>query len=282
MNTNKKIILSCASALLTICVFLGAKGISQNSGNDTAEVTSGITAVSAEAVVADVDAVSDSSVEPVETANKKEKENGDECDEKEEEKGSDGQSGTKSKEIINKDSKNKETSQNQPAVKAADQNVSGGTKKTEPDKTIETPSAVPAESAAPVADETDDKKSECSLTVTCEEVFSHMDQLSESAKKVIPSDGIILKGTYGISDGETVFDLLKKACAGESILLDYVFTPVYSTYYIKGINNLYEFDCGDESGWLYSVNGAEPGFGCSQYKLKKGDRVIFYFTCEYK
>lgn len=127
----------------------------------------------------------------------------------------------------------------------------------------------------------DNKKNECSLTVTCAEVFSHMDQLSESAKKVIPADGIILQGTYEFTQGDTAFDVLKRVCAEKKIHLDYVFTPLYGTYYIKGIHNLYEFDCGDESGWMYSVNGADPGCGCSQYKLSKGDQIRFYYTCEY-
>ena len=108
-----------------------------------------------------------------------------------------------------------------------------------------------------------------------------MDKLSESAKKVIPKDGMILKGTFTFEEGETVFDVLKRVCKEREIHLDYVFTPLYSTYYIKGIHNLYEFDCGDESGWMYSVNGKDPGNGCNKYKLEKGDQVIFNYTCEY-
>lgn len=135
-----------------------------------------------------------------------------------------------------------------------------------------------ASAEAPAA--TEEKKT-CSLTVTCSEVFSHMDKLSESAKKVIPENGMILQGTYEIVQGETAFDLLKRACAEKKILLDYSFTPLYSSYYIRGINNLYEFDCGDESGWMYQVNDSDPGYGCNQYTLSKGDKVVFYYTCEY-
>ena len=43
--------------------------------------------------------------------------------------------------------------------------------------------------------------------------------------------------------------------------------------YIEGINNLYEFDCGEQSGWMYSVNGWFPNYGCSRYQLKDGDVV---------
>lgn len=145
-----------------------------------------------------------------------------------------------------------------------------------------TQAAIPAPTQPPVAaGATKQEKKECSLTITCQEVFSHMDKLSDSAKKVIPKDGMILNGTFAFEEGETVFDLLKRVCKEKEIHLDYVFTPLYSSYYIKGIHNLYEFDCGDESGWMYSVNGKDPGCGSNKYKLAKGDQVVFNYTCEY-
>ncbi len=134
----------------------------------------------------------------------------------------------------------------------------------------------------PSADVTaEPQKNMCKITVTCEEVFSHMGQLSEQAKKVIPADGIILMGEYEIRQGDTVFDVLKRGCMEKGIHLDYSFTPIYDTYYIKGIHNLYEFDCGDESGWMYKVNDQNPGYGCSRYVVKPGDRIVFYYSCEY-
>lgn len=140
------------------------------------------------------------------------------------------------------------------------------------------PAAVP--SAAPTAAPAEEADNECVLEITCAEVLSHMDQLNEGVKKMIPDGGRIFQGKTVFEEGDTVFDVLKKVCGEQNILLDYTFTPGFATYYIKGINHLYEFDCGDESGWLYSVNGKKPGYGCSQYKLTKGDQVVFYYTCE--
>lgn len=142
-----------------------------------------------------------------------------------------------------------------------------------------TPAAAPSKAPfRPAA--TAEAKNQCTLQITCSSVLAHMDQLKENLKKIIPPDGVILDGTYEFSEGDTVFDLLKKVCSKQNILIDYVFTPGFSTYYIKGINQLYEFDCGDESGWMYSVNGKEPDVGCSQYKVKKNDNIVFYYTCE--
>ena len=50
--------------------------------------------------------------------------------------------------------------------------------------------------------------------------------------------------------------------------------------FIEGIGNLYEFDCGAESGWMYAVNGWFPNYGCSQYALQDGDTVTWVYTCE--
>ena len=57
-------------------------------------------------------------------------------------------------------------------------------------------------------------------------------------------------------------------------------TPVYGSAYIEGINNLYEFDCGDLSGWMYSVNGVFPNVGCSQVQAAEGDVICFVYTCD--
>lgn len=41
-------------------------------------------------------------------------------------------------------------------------------------------------------------------------------------------------------------------------------TPAYNSAYIEGIGNLYEFDCGNLSGWMYSVNGVWPDLWLQQ------------------
>ena len=58
-------------------------------------------------------------------------------------------------------------------------------------------------------------------------------------------------------------------------------TPIYNSAYVEGIHNLYEFDCGFQSGWMYSVNGWYPNYGASRYALKQGDVVQWRYTCDY-
>ena len=108
-----------------------------------------------------------------------------------------------------------------------------------------------------------------------------MDNLTAGKEAYVPSNGVILDtSTVEFTEGETVFDVLKRVCEYTGIQLEYSWTPMYDSYYIEGINNLYEFDCGNESGWMYKVNGWFPNYGCSQYALQDGDTVTWVYTCE--
>ncbi len=57
-------------------------------------------------------------------------------------------------------------------------------------------------------------------------------------------------------------------------------TPMYNSAYVEGIGNLYEFDCGSGSGWMYRVNWWYPNYGCSRYQLADGDYIEWRYTCD--
>ena len=108
-----------------------------------------------------------------------------------------------------------------------------------------------------------------------------MGDLEEGKNKYVPSNGKILaRSTLEFEEGETVFDVLKRACSRAGIQMEYSWTPVYNSYYVEGINHLYEFDCGNQSGWMYQVNGWYPNYGCSAYTLKDGDAIVWRYTCK--
>lgn len=122
----------------------------------------------------------------------------------------------------------------------------------------------------------------CTIYISCASVLNHMDELTESTKKVIPKDGVILASTdVKVKKDATVFDVLQKAARENKVHLEYNYTPAYKTYYIEGIGNLYQFDAGNLSGWMYSVNGEFPGVGCSGYKVKDGDKINWVYTCSF-
>lgn len=120
----------------------------------------------------------------------------------------------------------------------------------------------------------------CTIEIRCDTILDHMDQLTEGKNSYVPANGTILaQSRVAFDENETVFDVLQRACEYAGIQLEYSWTPMYNSYYVEGINQLYEFDCGSESGWMYKVNGWFPNYGCSEYHLKDGDTIVWCYTC---
>ena len=128
---------------------------------------------------------------------------------------------------------------------------------------------------------TTQKQNTCTFVIECKTILNNMDSLKSNKKEFLPADGVILKKTtVTFEEGETVFDVLKRICKENNIQMESSYTPGYDNYYIEGINQIYEKDCGTKSGWMYCVNGTFPNYGCSDYKLKNGDEVEWRYTCD--
>lgn len=126
-----------------------------------------------------------------------------------------------------------------------------------------------------------DEKNYCSLVVSCETILDNMDKLKKEKHRLVPDNGIILsKEKVEFNEGESAFNVLKRELKRAKIHMEFVDTPVYNSVYVEGINNLYEFDCGSESGWSYSVNHWIPNYGISQYILKDGDKIKIFYICD--
>ncbi len=112
-----------------------------------------------------------------------------------------------------------------------------------------------------------------SISIRCDTV------LGKQTADYIPADGSILKKTeYVLRDSDTVFDLLIRAAKHNKIPVEYDGGNLTATAYIKGIQNLYEYDFGPTSGWLYKVNGELEGVGCSDYVLSDGDVIEWVYS----
>lgn len=151
-------------------------------------------------------------------------------------------------------------------------------KETKPSEN-QTPETQPPETQSAPTDPPQPKHS-CTLSIVCDTILDNWDDLDPSKAGYVPSDGWILYAEVSFTPGETVFEVLKRACSDYGIQLEYSWTPMYGSYYIEGINNLYEFDCGHESGWMYKVNGWFPNYGCSSYTLADGDDIVWCYTCK--
>lgn len=121
----------------------------------------------------------------------------------------------------------------------------------------------------------------CFLSVNCSTILDHQDSLEPAKAGLIPSDGVILATQEAsFNPGESVFTVLSREMKRHHIHFEFEVNPVYNSAYIEGIANIYEFDCGELSGWTYRVNGSYPGYGCSQYLLEEGDIVEIVYTCD--
>ncbi len=122
----------------------------------------------------------------------------------------------------------------------------------------------------------------CTLYIECSRILENIGDLDPDKLEVLPDSGVILeKCECAFSEGETVYDVLVRETRSRGIHMESSYTPVYDSAYVEGINNLYEFDCGEGSGWTYCVNGVFPNYGCSGYKLQNGDAVEWHYTCDY-
>ena len=146
----------------------------------------------------------------------------------------------------------------------------------------------PAVSALPSAEPTEPQvpketpeENVVTMSISCAALLDHMDWLDPDKRELIPEDGWILEPvTVPLEEGDSVFDLLRRVTREYKIHMEYSQSPMYGSAYIEGIFNPYELDAGSGSGWMYSVNGWYPNYGCSGYALEPGDVVEWRYTCD--
>lgn len=121
----------------------------------------------------------------------------------------------------------------------------------------------------------------CTLNVECKSILNNMDKLKDGHSEYVLANGYIIKGyKYTAKAGFTAYDALKKACEDNGIKLT-AKSSMYGTY-VSGINNIDEFDCGSQSGWMYSINGNRPNVSASSQRVTDGDEITFEYVCEYQ
>jgi len=120
-----------------------------------------------------------------------------------------------------------------------------------------------------------------SLTVRVDTILNNMGLLDREKHELVPDDGVIFPlSNVTAYEGESVFNVLQREMRRNKVHMVSRFTPIYNSAYIEAINNLYEFDAGELSGWAYKVNGWFPNYGSSRYLLQPGDQIELHYTCE--
>ena len=177
------------------------------------------------------------------------------------------------------DSEEEETA-SRPAVQASSggprqssaQSGGSGTSKSESRQSTPAKESFKETSKAPSAP-SEQETITCTFSIDCKNAIG---KLPPNLAAILPSDGMILKSTtVTCKKNETVMAVLKRICKEKNIAIESDFSG-----YVRGIAQLYQKDCGDNSGWMYSVNGAFPNIGAGAYRLKEGDVVAWHYTCK--
>ena len=201
--------------------------------------------------------------EAAKTTSKKEKKN---------EKKKDKKKTSKKKSQKKKDSKKTKSStdkKKKTSAKTTSKKKTTKTKNTK-EKTTKTTTASKNESTAQTAEnQTTEAKQEqsCEFLISCKTVLSNKSALQSNYQ--VPSGGKIYEKKMEFEEGDTVMDVLKRTGVDIDI----------SKGYVAGIDGLYEFDCGKNSGWMYRVNGKFPNYMAGKCKLHDGDKVEWLYTC---
>ena len=95
--------------------------------------------------------------------------------------------------------------------------------------------------------------------------------------RVSGDTGVWLSTRVSVRSGVSVYDVLT------SVLADNGYSWEGSSNYISYITNpdgvrLGEFSTGDNSGWLYKVNGVLPSEPLGEYILESNASIVFYYT----
>ncbi|MEG2244179.1 MAG: DUF4430 domain-containing protein [Erysipelotrichaceae bacterium] len=117
------------------------------------------------------------------------------------------------------------------------------------------------------------------ISIDVKTILNNRDKLKPGVAEFVPDNGIILAPMQvEITGSETVLDILKKVTNDYRIKL--VFQGSGASSYIQEISNIREFDCGQLSGWMYTVNGSYVNMASGAKIPTNGDVVRWVYTCD--
>ena len=123
----------------------------------------------------------------------------------------------------------------------------------------------------------DEERKICTVEIRCDAVLGR----EEDPSAAVPRGGVILPTTpVKFTQGENVFEVLRRVCKTAGIPFEYKYLLMIGGHYITGIGGLEAGDYGDNSGWLYKVNGWYPNFGASKYEVMDGDVIVWEYSCD--
>ncbi len=117
-----------------------------------------------------------------------------------------------------------------------------------------------------------------SMVIQCKEAVEYMKvnpEKTKAYKSIVPNDGIMLnQSDIQFQQGDTVLDILERVTKEKKIILK------ENGGFVSNIGGLVvkAKAFGEQSGWLYSVNGEFPKIGVAVYQVKDGDKIELMFV----
>lgn len=113
------------------------------------------------------------------------------------------------------------------------------------------------------------------IQIRCDNVAEAMDTLKDPAlAEYIPEDGIAMaRLKYIAAEGDSVLQILEKICSNNNIEV-----KKDKDGLIESIGYLKNGDCGEDSGWVYMVNGKLMDENPADVKVTDGDEIVWTFT----
>lgn len=116
------------------------------------------------------------------------------------------------------------------------------------------------------------------LSVRCDRALASPD-LKEPIRAVLPEDGVMAEAEVTLYENDTAFSVLERYCRAQKIALSSKGGTRWGVY-VEGIGALFEFDCGAQSGWMFSVNGSFLSKSAGDASLTDGDEVLWVYTLD--
>jgi len=144
-----------------------------------------------------------------------------------------------------------------------------------------TPTSTPIPTTPPTQTEPPATSFYVTLSVRVDTILHNMHLLDQDKHELIPASGVIFHPTrVRVEQGESVFEVLQREMRRVGIHMSSRATPAFNSAYVEAIQNIFEFDAGPLSGWMYRVNGIFPNFGSSQYILNPDDVIEWVYTVD--
>ncbi len=90
------------------------------------------------------------------------------------------------------------------------------------------------------------------------------------------------KTTVSVPKGSVVFDVFDKVLTEKGIAYDEPQSGYIGSIKSPGGQWLSEFDNGNYSGWMYTINGSYPNIGFRNYTLNDWDDIVWHYTDDHR